>query len=284
MKTILFLMLLTAVGTNTHTAITARSGQQTNAGHTLTVSLKYDPAYERYDVYAVANFTQKHFLLGPSQVSIIVPKSVANQSFDVYSSTARWTDYSTVYEPSVAPNMDFHGVNSLGKNIDVQQDAPFVLFSFSLRGGYVEGVRLFMNGKDPNSKQPGMNGGDFANTLQNHKSEEFFRSGFSQAELAQLTETADEPGAPSLSVYPNPVTGDAVQVTARQATAGERLKLRLFSATGVELMAIEEDAEKVVDYRLRIPRQLSGQAYLYVERPAGSTGPRVACKKIIILN
>lgn len=202
------------------------------------------------------------------------PKSwlYADQALDVASSTANWSDYSTVFAPIVAPSFDFHGVHTLGQSIDFQEATPFMLFSFALKGGYVGGVRLFVNGQDPDSKQKGMIGGDFANTVQNYKGIEFYKSGVSQADLAKLISATSDEKEPAISVYPNPVTGDAVSVTAQRFPSNERLTLRMYSSTSVELSSVEENVDKLNNYQLRLPKQLSQQGFLYVERNAGVMG------------
>lgn len=250
----------------------------------LRVSLKYNSEAQRYEVVANPSFRQTNFMLGPSQISIVVPKQVVDQSLNVISGTGRWTDYSNVYSPSSAPNHDFHGIHTLGRTIDLQPETPLLLFAFTLPGGYVDGVRLYVNGEDPNSRQPGMMGGDFTNTLPNHQGTEFFKSTFDRSLLTLATTRPNEPGAPVLVVSPNPIVGEAVSVTARQFAPGDRLRLRLLSVTGVELNKIEEDAARLVNYRLRIPSQLSGQAFLHAERLSDTAGQKIFCTKLIILN
>lgn len=285
MKTILLLALLALANVTL-----ARPTKATSpASSELRVNLKYNTEADRYEVYAEANFTDEHFLLGASQISVVVPKSVADGSLNIVSATAHWTDYSNVYAPTAAPSHDFHGINTMGKSIEVQPNTPVMLFAFSLKGGYADGVRLFVNGDDPGSKQAGMMGGDFANTLQNHKGHEFYKGAFSQANLLLATTRPTEPGQPVLLVAPNPIVGDDVSVTARGFAPGERLKLRLLSVTGVELAGVEEDAARLVNYRFRIPRQLGGrsaapQAFLHAERLMDTTGPKTFCTKLVILN
>ena len=284
LKTILLLTGITAAGVQAQPANQVETGQPDNSTPQFAINLKYNAEGNRYEVYAKANFTSNRFILGPSQISLAVPKQVADQPLDIYSETARWTDYSSVYAPAAAPDVDFHGVNSMGKVIDFREGEPFMLFFFSLKGGYTEGVRLFVNGKDPNSAQKAMMGGDFSNTIQDYRGKDFFRSAFNQAELAQLTEEVAEPGAPEVAVYPNPIRGDNFSVTAKNFNTGERVKLRLLSTTGVELYAVDEDAAKLVNFRMRVPNQLSGQAYLVGERTESLPGQKTFCKKLIITN
>ncbi|MCY7358858.1 MAG: hypothetical protein LH609_15645 [Rudanella sp.] len=284
MKTILLLALLAVADTLATAATPAYSTVPDDSQPAFRVSLKYNSEVQRYEAYAQANFTQAAFPLGPSQITLVVPGQVADQSFNIVSATAQWQDYSSVYAPTVTPGLDFHGIHSMGKPIDVQADNPFMLFAFSLKEGYVEGVRLYINGQDPSSKQAGMMGGDFVNTMQNHKSVEFYREGLNERDLAQLTTKTTEPGEPTITVHPNPISGDVLTVTARQFAPGEKLSLRLLSVTGVEFARIEESVERLVNYRLRIPHQLAGSAYLYAERATPVSGPRSFCQKLIILN
>ncbi|MBO0933222.1 hypothetical protein [Fibrella aquatilis] len=249
----------------------------------LTVNLTYNAEAKRYEVYAQSNFTQERFLLGPSQISIVVPGQMPDQSLNVVSATAHWTDYSNVYAPAVAPLTDFHGIHSMGKNIDVQRDTPFMLFAFSLPAGYVDGVRLYLNDQDPGSVKKGMMGGDFNNTLSNHRGAELFQRGTTQADLDQLVMAEAKPGAPAISVYPNPATGDAVSLTVRHFEADERLTVRLLSASGVELYKLENSADQLVNYQLPVPRQLVSLVYLQVERAAGKTGPRTLGQKLLLV-
>jgi hypothetical protein len=281
MKTLLLLTLLIAGG-----FVCVRDMEATliDTKPQFSVSMKYNTEFDRYEVYAQANFTREHFILGPSQISIVVPKQIADQPLDVYSETGRWTDYSEVYAPAAAPDVDFHGIHTLGKSIDFQRDTPFILFSFSLKGGYTDGVRLYVNGKDPSSAQAGMMGGDFANTIQNHESTEFYQSAFDQVALAQLITEVAELGKPAVTVYPNPITSDAFAITVSHFLPGERLRLHLISSTGVELYGVEEETAKLVNYRVRVPRQLNGQAYLFAERTVATNGQQTFCKKLIILN
>lgn len=284
LKTILLLAGLTIARVQAQPINQTETQQPDNSTPQFAISLKYNAEGNRYEVYAKANFTSNRFILGPSQISLAVPKQIVDQPLDIYSETARWTDYSSVYAPAAAPDVDFHGVNSMGKTIDFREGEPFMLFFFSLKGGYMEGVRLFVNGKDPNSAQQAMMGGDFSNTIQDYRGKDFFRSAFNPLELAQLTERVAEPGAPEVTVYPNPIKGDNFAITAKNFNTGERVKLRLLSATGVELYSVDEEAVKLVNFRMRVPNQLSGQAYLVGERAELSPGQKTFCKKLIIAN
>lgn len=256
-----------------------------NSGEKFAVNLTYNSDESRYEVYARPTFKGNRFTLGPSQLSIIVPKSIADQPLAIYSETARWSDYSTVFAPATAPDEDFHGIHSMGKLIDFERDVPLLLFTFSLPGGYTEGVRLFMNGQDPGSAKPGMQGGDFGNIMQDFNSKDYFMSAFDKASLNQLAAASAETKGPAVIVYPNPISGDAFMVTAQQYNAGERVRLRLLSASGVVLRSMEEDVAKLVSYRMPVPSQGGALFYLSVERISeltDRTGPKQLYKKLLI--
>ena len=279
--------LLFLAGMLTATAALAQPGQASTSSPHFGVHLTYNSAESRYEVYARPTFNGNRFALGPSQVSVVVPGSVADQPLAVYSETpVRWADYSDVYAPRVAPDIDIHGIHSMGRLLDFAKDTPLLLFTFSLPGGYIDGVRLFVTGKDPNSAQAGMRGGDFTNTLEDAKGINYFRSVLDQTELAKLSSAPPEALAPSVAVYPNPITGDSFVVTARQFDAGERLRLRVVSSSGVELSTREEPASALGSYRISLPRQATGQLYLYTERlnqPPTAAGPARLCQKLLVV-
>jgi hypothetical protein len=142
----------------------------TGLAQTVDYTLRYSIPLSRYEVYArptsttTASFT---FNWGSSQVSVVVPASVANSAFNVTSLEAgAWIDNSRVYAPSSAPQSDFHGIGSTGNIIELTGGQEKLLFYFTLPGGScVPGLRLFINGSDPDSSAPGMQGGDFSNTM-----------------------------------------------------------------------------------------------------------------------
>ncbi|KAB7726503.1 hypothetical protein F5984_24625 [Rudanella paleaurantiibacter] len=252
-------------------------------GRQLGVHLSYNAEQNQYEVYATANFSQTGFALGPSQITVAVPRSVADQSLSVFGGSGRWTDYSSVFAPAAAPGLDFHGVNSIGRILDVQADVPLLLFAFRLPGGYIEGVRLYANGRDPRSAQAGMGGGDFSNTLQDHRGIELFRPVLDTIQLANLSISEIKASDATLTVFPNPITGDSFRVTLKGYPDGARLRLRLLSATGVEFGRLEESADKLINYSIRVPRQLTGQAYLLTESLGNAPGRTGLCNKLLIM-
>ncbi len=254
------------------------SGQAISSGDDqphIAIQLKYNGDAKRYEVFARSSFNATRFALGPSQVSVVLPKELADQPLNILSETSLWRDNSRIYAPDVAPVSDFHGISSSGQALKLQRDEEVMLFSFALNEGYVDGVRLFMNEKDPHSAQLGMKGSDFANTLINAQSQEFYRPGFTapttELAVAKVPSTEDA----EVTVYPNPITSDQFTVTAKRFTAGERIKIRLFTTTGVEVATFEDDAAKLVNRTVQLPRALVGQAYLSATRVAAPDSPEL---------
>lgn len=133
----------------------------------LQLTLRYNLALTRYEVYALPSATQTIYNWGPAQISIVTPASVPNSAFTVTSTAGgAWLDNSQIYAPTVDPIHDFHGVGSLGAPTPLVQGVEKLIFHFTIQGGIcASGLRLFVNATDPDSGAPGMQGGDFANTV-----------------------------------------------------------------------------------------------------------------------
>lgn len=131
---------------------------------TVEYTLRYNIASSRYEVYGRPNFTQAQYNWGSAQVTVVTPSSLTNVAFSINSVAAGgWTDNSQAYE---VLGSDFHGIGSTGLKVDLTAGLETLLFTFVLPGGAcLPGLRLFVNGSDPDSGVAGMNGGDFANTM-----------------------------------------------------------------------------------------------------------------------
>ncbi|WP_375448422.1 hypothetical protein [uncultured Fibrella sp.] len=142
------------------------AGISVYAQNQIDLTLRYNIALSRYEVYARPTFSQTDFLWGSSQISVVTPGSVANAPFVVSSLEAGgWDDNSPVYGPTAAPTLDFHGIGSSGRKITLVANQEKLLFTFTLPGGAcVPGLRLFVNGSDPASNPQTMPG-DFANVV-----------------------------------------------------------------------------------------------------------------------
>lgn len=136
----------------------------TGMAQTVDYTLRYNISLSRYEVYARPNFTQTQYNWGSAQVTVVTPASLTNVAFSINSLAAGgWTDNSQVYG---VQNADFHGIGSNGLKVDLISGQETLLFTFVLPGGVcLPGLRLFINGTDPNSSVAGMQGGDFSNTM-----------------------------------------------------------------------------------------------------------------------
>ena len=132
-------------------------------------TIRYNDANSKYEVYAKPNFTQNNFTWGPSQITVLTPTSFPDQPLLLTSHAGgSWGDSSIIYAPSSSPNYDFHGVQTGGQLTNLVANQEKLIFSFpSPSGSCVTGLRLFINGSDPISTDPGMGGGDFHNTIDN---------------------------------------------------------------------------------------------------------------------
>lgn len=138
-------------------------------GQNIELTLRYNLTLARFEVYALPDATIPAFTWGPSQITIVVPASVPNNAITITSvNGGAWLDNSRVYAPGADPAHDFHGVGTLGAITDLVSGQEILLFYFNLPvNDCTPGLRLFINGSDPDSEAPGMLGGDFANTIDN---------------------------------------------------------------------------------------------------------------------
>jgi hypothetical protein len=130
------------------------------------LTLRYNLALSRYEVYARPNFSQTDFLWGSSQITVVAPASIANAAFSISSlEGGGWEDSSPIYAPTAAPSLDFHGIGSSGKKITLVANQEILLFTFTLpNAACVNGLRLYVNGTDPASN-PATMPGDFTNVI-----------------------------------------------------------------------------------------------------------------------
>ncbi|WP_421794813.1 cadherin domain-containing protein [Haliscomenobacter sp.] len=135
-------------------------------GQNLEFTLRYNIPLARYEVYARPSATNATFAWGPSQISIVAPAIVPDAAFTITSvSAGAWQDNSLIFAPAVTPGFDYHGVGSLGAPTNLVMNVEKLIFHFTITGGCYDGLRLFINGSDPNSAAAGMGGGDFSNTV-----------------------------------------------------------------------------------------------------------------------
>ncbi|MFT4532666.1 MAG: hypothetical protein ACJA1A_000637 [Saprospiraceae bacterium] len=110
----------------------------------------------------------------PSNFTIVIPESFPNTPISAVSNqppSLAWTNSNNVYNPSADPVHDFHmfsisggGAGQAYTTFAVGDD--ILLFTFSLPHTLCEeGIRVFINGTDPDSGAPGMGGLDLSNSL-----------------------------------------------------------------------------------------------------------------------
>lgn len=147
---------------------------------TIQLSVKWNLTLSRYEVFAKPNFTMSNFNWGPSQISVVLPSTVPDASLIITSIAAgAWTDNSKVYAPSALSSKDFHGVESSGAATNLIANTETLIFAFTFPDGVCrDGIRLFINGTDPNSGAGGMNGGDFSNSISNANLQDLYLSNY----------------------------------------------------------------------------------------------------------
>ena len=134
----------------------------------LDFTLRYNSSLSRYEVYVRPTATQASFSWGPSQLSIVAPAATTPNSAFVVTTVAAgaWVDNSQVFAPTVTPTLDYHGVGSLGALVSLTANTELLVFHFTIpNAGCVPGLRLYVNGSDPNSNAAGMANSDFGNTV-----------------------------------------------------------------------------------------------------------------------
>ena len=172
-------------------------------------TITYSNDNSRYEVYAKSNFTENGFTWGPSQISVAVPASFPDQALLITShSGGSWGDNSIVYAPGASSSYDFHGISSGGQLTNLVANQEKLIFSFvSPSGSCIEGLRLFVNGVDPDSSQAGMAGGDFSNTIDNGNNTDVYNANYNNTGTVCSTLSNETVVLTTIdiNVYPNPV-------------------------------------------------------------------------------
>lgn len=206
----------------------------------IALRLAFDADANRYQVIATPSFSARNFAWGPSQVSVILPAEMANQSLSIRSVHAgSWSDNSAVYSPAAALSADFHGISSQGDKMDLVAGQSYVLFDFGLQGGYVDKVRLYDLAKDPNSAEAGMRGGDFRSYMSDQLGRDYLTV---DSQVANLVVAAQGEPVSEASVqviaYPNPSTGGRFRLYLKGFDPKETVTVRLLNANGVVLLSL----------------------------------------------
>lgn len=231
----------------------------------IELTLKYNTDSEKYEIYARSNFTQRNFLWGPSQITVVMPSIVADEKIRVLNSDGgTWENNTSVFAPGSDPEADYHSMMTLGAKTDLVEGNETLLFSFSLpKNVDPKKVKLFENGKSPNSSAKGMKGGDFSNSINDALSDEVYLRNYSQVKK----ETGNQKGAEielntiesnQFSLYPN-TTKDNFKIGLTNIKEDEELTMIVVTETGREVMNMKASKKNLVEKTFKLPSDLASQ-------------------------
>ena len=184
--------------------------------------LEYNSETNQYDVKLLilkgSTSTVFHRAQLNTQISIVAPTEQSieitdmnmplknNQSF-TGTEAAKWALTDEIYAPQSSPGSDFHSISAVlsPSSFYNNLEAGNVIHLFSFTVGdteeYNEDVRLFKNGIDPSSLDPGMGGGNFSNTFRIGNSGNIHNN---SSEESCLISSIEEKASSEASIYPNP--------------------------------------------------------------------------------
>jgi hypothetical protein len=187
----------------------------TQAQRKLDFTVKYDQEFDRYEVYAKPNFSQRNFTWGPSQITLVIPSNVLVDKLKIANvDGGAWDDNSVIQAPEITPDFSYHGVSTSGNKTDLTEGHESVLFYFSLPQKVNPAkVRVFNNETDPNSAAKGMLGGDFRNTVVDMTGKDWFSEVYANKTIEKTTKSNIETADFDAVVYPNVVVDNKFKVT-----------------------------------------------------------------------
>jgi hypothetical protein len=231
----------------------------------IELTLKYNAESEKYEVYAKANFTKKDFLLGPSQITLILPASVGDEKLRIFNSDGgTWEDNSTVFSPTVTNTVDYHAISTLGAKTDLVEGNESLLFYFSLPKTVAPSeVKIYENGIDPNSASAGMKGGDFSNSINNAFAEEVYLRNYKEVKK-KVSSKIDEEAIlfgveeQNLILFPN-TTKDDFKVSFNGVKESEELTMIIATEMGREIMKVKGTKADLMERTFKIPAAITSQ-------------------------
>ena len=229
----------------------------------VALRMAYNAEQNQYEVFAKPNFSAQNFTWGPSQVSIALPAEQTKYSLSVRSQQAgTWADNSIATPTGTAMATVFHGITTAGAKLDMVSGEENLLFTFSLPTGYVEQVRLFDNAKDPDSSQPGMQGGDFRSYMSDAVGKDHLVSNTQPVSLSALQDNSaiQEQGQLQLIAYPNPAPAGTFRLLLKGFSPDEVVTVRLASLTGAEQKRITDKVINLMGRTISLPA--SGTPYM----------------------
>lgn len=257
---------------------------QVHAQSQLRLRIAYNTTSAKYEVYVNPTFTNARFTWGPSQITVVVPKEVADAPITARSVTGGvWLDQSNIFAPAAALESDFHGFISQGSQTNLTANQELLLFDFALPR-FLAGVRLFDPAKDPNSAAPGMRGGDFKSYVSDGAGDAVLvidtkaipstttsttgtsttgtsttgtsTTGTSSTTTVQPTLVLgieQEDSAVEVMAYPNPSFNGSVQLRLKGFKPQQMLRVQWTSGTGQLLRQLEETAGRLNGQPLVVP-------------------------------
>ncbi|NID12996.1 hypothetical protein [Fibrivirga algicola] len=235
----------------------------------IALRLSFNTEANRYEVIAKPTFSARNFTWGPSQVSVVLPAEVVDQTLSIRSLAAgSWSDNSVIYGSVAAPNADFHGLTTQGEKMDLVAGQEYVLFDFGLKGGYVANVRLYDPAKDPNSSKAGMKGGDFRSYMADDHGTDYLKVDSQVAPLQVQAQEAGEVQETSARIvaYPNPSVGGKFRLYMKGFDPKETVTVRLLDNRGVVLRSFAERVETLAGREIDAG-QAAGYTVISLERP-----------------
>ncbi|OIN58098.1 hypothetical protein [Arsenicibacter rosenii] len=242
----------------------------------IVLRMAFNAEQNRYAVFARPNFSANQFAWGPSQVSVVLPAEVADQSVSARSTNIGvWSDNSRVFAPEAVPGVDFHGFTTQGGKVDLVAGDEFLLFDFTLPQGYIEGVRLFDTQKDPSAAKPGMKGGDFSSYMADDKGKNLLNMDLSPPKLdvkdegklvSAILGTALEPSV-RVVAYPNPSPSGVFRLFLQGFDRSERLTVQITTLTGKVMQSFSERADVLAGKALSLTNAADSFLILSVSRP-----------------
>lgn len=128
----------------------------------------YNLSTNQYEVYgrATANLTGVN--LGGSQMGLVFPAALPNAQLTVIDVLGGdWEDGTPAYAPVSQPGSDFHAISTDGtSSFSMLANVETLLFTVSTGGTCYAGVRMYINGADPEPGDLGMGGADYDTYLE----------------------------------------------------------------------------------------------------------------------
>ncbi|OIN55565.1 hypothetical protein [Arsenicibacter rosenii] len=217
--------------------------QRVSAQPHINLRMTFNTESNRYEVYVKPNFTQKQYTWGPSQITVVLPESIANKSIDTRSNAAGlWLDQSMVFSPASSPEYDFHGFATQGGKVNMIAGEEQLLFDFRLSEGYQQGVRFFEPDKDPSSTEAGMTGGDFRSYVSNVQGTGNIVIHGSEAVPDKISPDLETVSIekPVIVAYPNPVISGTFRLFLKGFDPIEVVNVQIVSVSGKLLRHFDE--------------------------------------------